>query len=354
MKRILITAFITFSITTSTLLTARSSLRTQDPNKPTLIAAWEHDGESHEIKSNYLEEYPLFSIRSDNLTNDLLPQGEIKFRDESGSVRGQELSYLIEELLAEIKNKQKKFTHFTVLQNKNYSFRRQCGLLVLKFNDYPFVLKLFIESPETFVNPYVKGAEPVFFWYMGGGSGRHIAGITRVKNLKNMQKAIELHPYWHDHMILPRKWFWLPNNTSWINLQGINIKNGETLTNSIPGTFAIIADAIDTNNSFKMTPREEQQMAMQFCNDVGLAVDPHAKNFIFHKHPTKNEPVMVLVDTEHFPTIVGLKDAKAFSSHGEWYRFLVNKGFNDIYMSSKKDRKDAMAKEHKLALVEQA
>lgn len=354
MKRILNTALITFTLVSSLSLQARSQLRTQDPTKQTLIAAWENDAVVHEIKSNYLEEYPLFVIRSDNLTEDMIPEGPIKFRDGTGEVNGKELGYLVEHLLKEIKAKQKKFTHFTVLQSKNYSFRQKCGLLVLQFKDYPFVLKLFIETPETFVNPYVKGAEPVFFWYMGGGSGRHIAGLTRVKNLKQMQTKIELHPYWHDHLLIPRKWFWLPKDTGWITLTGKNIKEGKTLTNSIPGTFAVIADAIDTTDDYKMPPRDQQKMVMQFCNDMGLAVDPHAKNYIFHKHPTKNEPVMVLVDTEHFPTIVGLKDETEFVSHGEWYRFLVNKGFNDIYMRTKKDRKDALAKKHKLALIEEA
>src|SRR5438128_603586 len=85
-------------------------------------------------------------------------------------------------------------------------------------NDNLIVLKLFIETPETFCNPYSKGPEPIFFWYMGGGAGRHVAGITRVKNLKTMKSLTELHPYWYDHIIFPRKWFWLPNNTRWINL----------------------------------------------------------------------------------------------------------------------------------------
>lgn len=355
MKRILKALFVVFSIGASSDIFPRSYLRPQDPDKQTLIAAWEsHDGNSYEIKSNYLEEYPLFVIRADNLTNDLIPEGPVTFRDGSGNVNGKELGYLIDELVREIKAKQKKFTHFTVLQSKNFNYREQCGLLVLKFNDYPFVVKLFMETPETFVNPYIKGPEPVFFWYMGGGSGRHIAGLTRVKNLKLMQEQITLHPYWHDHLVTPRKWFWLPKNTPWITLKGTNIKPNKTISNSIPGTYAIIADAIDTTDSYKLAPREQRKMVMQFCNDMGLSVDPHAKNFIFHKHPTKDEPIMALVDTEHFPTIVGLKDEKEFESHGQWYRFLVNKGFNDIYMRTKKDRNEALAKEHKLALIEAA
>lgn len=354
MKLLFKNLLITCSLASALALSARSALRPQDPNKPMLTTKWENDTKTYAIESNYLEPYPLFSLRTNNLTDDLLPLGEIKFHDGSGSVRGKELSYLIDELLTEIKAKRTTFNHFTVLQSKNYNFRQQCGLLVLKFNDYPFVLKLFIETPETFCNPYSKGAEPIFFWYMGGGAGRHVAGLTRVKNLKNMKSMTELHPYWHDHIIFPRKWLWLPNNTGWITLTGTNIKQGEVLTNSIPGTFAVIADWINTENSYKMSHKQEQDMVMNYCNDMGLAVDPHRKNYSFQKHPKKDEAVMVIVDTEHFPTMVGLKDPTEFKNHTQWYKFLVNKGFNDIYLRTKKDRKEAMAKEHKLALIEWA
>lgn len=334
------------------LLNARSALRPQDPFKPTLITSWENDTKTFSVKSDYLEPYPLFSIQTDNLMEDYLPMGEISFRNKENVVLGKDLSYLIQELLTEIKANKKTFTHFKVLQSKNYSFWNQCGLLVLKFNDYPFVVKLFMETPETFVNPYVKGAEPMFFWYMGGGAGRHIAGITRVKNLKNMKAKTQSHPYWHDHVLFPRKWIYIPNDAQWIHLTGLHLKKNEELTNTIPGTFAIIADYIETKNDFKMSAKDEQQMVMNYCNDMGMAVDPHHKNYSFQKHATKNEPVMVVVDTEHFPTMVGLKDPKEFEDHGAWYRFLANKGFNDIYMRTKKDRKQAMSKVHKLALLE--
>ncbi len=333
-------------------VSARSYLRLQNPTSRTLIAAWEHDSKTtYEIKSDYLEPYPLFTYETQNLTEDLLPQGEIPFRDGNGAVRGKELSYMIEDLVKEVHAGKKSFTHFKILQSTNFNYGDRCGLLVLQFKEYPFVVKLFIETPETFVNPFNKGAEPIFFWYMGGGAGRHISGLTRIKNLKNVQALTNEHSYWSDHIIFPRKWLWLPNNAKWITLTGKNITSGKTLTNSIPGTFAIIADYINTENSYKMKPKEQQKMVMNYCNDMGLALDPHRKNYSFQKHPEKDEPVMVVVDTEHFPTIVGLKDPTEFETHSQWYRYLMNKGFNDIYMRTKKDRQDELKREHKLALV---
>lgn len=332
-------------------VSARSILRPKNPYLPEITAQWENSPQTYSIRDSHLEEYPLFVIKA-NKKDHVLPENHITFRhDKEKSVKGRELQNKIEKMYHELISGKKTFSDFEILQTKNFSWKHQCGLIVLKFKEYPFVVKLFMERPKTFVNPYNKGAEPIFFFYMGRGTNRHIAGLTRPDNAKNIIKLIADHPYWKDHVLVPRKWLWTPKNVRNIILTGKNIAHKKILKNTIPSVYAIVADEFKTETTFHLTGSKKRKLILDFCNDMKYCVDPHAKNFIFHKHPKKNDAIMVIIDTEHMPTLVGMKEDKKFSSLTEWYMYLVGKGVKDFYLRNKNERLRAQTKTNHLALL---
>ena len=44
---------------------------------------------------------------------------------------------------------------------------------------------------------------------------------------------------------------------------------------------------------------------------------------------------ITLVDTEHFPTMVGVFSKKSFKNHNEWYVYLAGKCIFDMYLQTK-------------------
>ena len=191
---------------------------------PEIITRWAGDTKTYRLAKYHLEEYSLFQLfDKDYFEKHLLPNTPVSYRyDQRKSVDPQILSDLIQGLLDEIKQEKNSFTNFSILQAKDYNFKNGKGLLIVKFNDYPFVVKLFIETPDSFVSPFDKGIEPIFFFFMGGGINRHMSGFTRLKNREIILKHLAQSP-WSDQIDIPRKWNWLPTNHKWIEISGKNI-----------------------------------------------------------------------------------------------------------------------------------
>ncbi len=334
-----------FLLSVSVNLIARHPFRLPNPSLPQVTAQWENGAGKTTLINRYIRYYPMFAFHSTHFTPYLLPNDSISFRTHpSQTVSGAHLAALIEEGLHEILTKkkkvkkEKKFGHFTILQDKNFNYRQSCGLLVLAFKDYPFVVKLFMEKPTTILNFHATGLEPTFFFYMGGGSNRHLSGLTRLGNREFIAKRILQFPRWAHTLELPRKWFWLPRKQKNILLKGKNIGSLAEVETVIPSIYAIVADKIDfSKQTDRIAPHKKRELIMQLCNDLDLNIDPHAKNFAFIEDPLSHALKIVLVDTEHFPTMVGLTKRKQFKDHNEWYLFLSGKCFADIYLTSKRD-----------------
>lgn len=153
----------------------RSIHRPKDPYEPEITTQWVEGGEEYYLADSHLEENPLFKkFDKEFFYNHLLPQGEIAFRYEPDkTVSGRYLQQLVEELVQELyetSHKKRTFKSFSILKMCDFNFKAIAGILILEFKDYPFVLKLFMETPQTFVNPSSKGFEPCCFFIMGGGS----------------------------------------------------------------------------------------------------------------------------------------------------------------------------------------
>jgi len=319
----------------------RSIHRPKNPQLPSITTSWYGDSKYHTLADSHWEPYPIFHLFDKKYFNKhLLPAGNISFRNNTTEhISTHRINALIEELLEEIRQCKKKYTHFTVLQKKDFNRGRGCGLLILKFNNYPFVLKLFSETPDSFINPWCKGREPVFFFYMGGGVNRHLTGLTRLKNLDTINKKIKEYPRWRDRVSTPRKWYWLPKNPRWILVQGKNIGNKKAQSTIIPGIYGIIADFIENEGGLSLMNAEDRKTALNLCNDLGMMIDPHIQNFFIERETKK----LVIVDTEHFPTVVGFKEEKKFSNYLEWYLSLSAKCAKSLFFRTKDERKIAQA-----------
>ena len=51
--------------------------------------------------------------------------------------------------------------------------------------------------------------------------------------------------------------------------------------------------------------------------------------------------MIVIIDAEHFPTMVGLKETRVFMGYTSWYTYLIGKCAHDMLFSTKKERYDA-------------
>lgn len=327
---------------------ARSFLRPIDKTAPRLTAQWTGKSKIYSITDSHLEEYPLFVVYNEEYFNRYrLPLTDIPYRyNKNITVAGSCLNGLIEDLLREIQSGKRKYTNFILLQDKDFNHKKAAGLAVFRFKNYPFILKLFIETPRSFVDPWMKGILPVWFFYMAGGGNRHITGLTRIQNKIVISNKLAAMPKWAQFVDTPEKWFWTPEKEKWITLTGYNIGGKEMITARIPGTYAIIAEAIEQSEEQTIFDRHKRKIALELCNTLDLFIDPHIDNFMVEKGSNK----LVIIDTEHFPTLVGLKEKASYKTYVRWYLGLMHKASYDIFFRDKKARKEAQFKNSKLNL----
>lgn len=260
----------------------------------------------------------------------VLPTGTIFLPDNHKQIDTKKLRNLIDNLLTEIDQKKKEYTGFKILKDSGFVLHKKCGLLIVKFNDYPFVLKLFIETPNSFVNPYNKGFEAANF-FIAGGALRHTLGFTRIKTLEYVQEKIKDDPYWKDRMRLPRKWFWLPTNPTWLIIDTYNLGNKQHDQIRMPATYGVIADEL--HNDTTQTPDYEE--LMRFSKFVEHRIDPHTKNFFIEQGSGK----IALIDTELFPSILGFTcRIQPHTSHITWYTHLAGKYLKEKMFTTKDGR----------------
>ncbi len=321
----------------------RSPHRPRNPETPSIVTHWIGDNKKYTLQDSHLKVGPLFRVfDKDFFYTHLLPQGSIPYRyDNSNSVLGTTLSDCIERFIIEIKQKKKKFADFTILKKRDFNGKRQTGLIIAKFKQYPFVVKIFIETPESFVNPFIKGFEPCCFFIMGSGN-RYLNGFTRIKNLERLQKKIAESSYWSSCVDFPRKWFWIGNNTRWFELTGFNLGPYKSISVKLPSTYAIICDYIEIERSFSLHNKEDTQIALSLANYLQQNIDPHINNYVIEK----NTGTIVPIDSEHFPTMVGIQQPPLCTGYIQWYSHLTGKMFYDTFGKSKQDRYESQHKEH--------
>jgi hypothetical protein len=325
----------------------RSIFRPVDPLLPEISVRWVGDSKKYTLRKYHLEEDSLFQLfDKDYFDKHLLPP-VITYRNEpQKNVTRAILTDLIDTLINELYEGKRNFTHFKELQAKDFNFKKANGLLIVKFKNYPFVVKLFMESPDSLVNPFDKGMEPIFFFFMGGVD-RHRLGFTRIKNREIIEKRLAQSP-WAGKVDIPRKWHWIPKKARWIEITGNHIEGKNNLVTRFPGTYCIVADAIEAERNLSLLNGNDKQRALDICNYLDVWIDPHMKNFMIEKNTGK----FVIVDTEHFPTSVGLRNAVKFESYSNWYLYLAGKCWKNAFMQNKWERRHPEKRAHHMNLLE--
>ncbi len=318
------------------LVAGRSVWRPKDPYVPKIRARWADGTETFTIRDHCLEYHAIFcKFQKEDFESRMIEEGPITYRNSEQTVDSTELTGMAERLIQEIKQGKKEYTDFRVLKNSDFNLKLASGLIILKYKKHPFILKLFLKTPKTFVSQS-EGIIPKFFFRMGGGTNRHLSGFTRAANLEHIKNRIEESPKWSAIMDTPRKWHWLPKNAQWITVEGENIGNIGPCSTTFPATYGIIADAIEPERTFRLDSSEDCKFGLAFAQYIGNRMDAHVDNLMVEKGTGK----VVVIDTEHFPTMVGLKEPLEFNNYKSWYLQLSGMCFRANYGRHKKMRRD--------------
>lgn len=324
-----------FLVYTFFVLDARSPHRLVDPETPSLRLSFQGQAESWYLKDTHLQIGPYFHLFDEkHFFNNMLPSEKIIYRNNTGSISSSRLSEITHQFLQEILEK-KPPTQMEIIKKKDFDKQHTTGLIIAKFKDYPFVIKLFIETPESLTHPFEKGFEPWCFFMLGGGTNRHLMGFTRLKNRAYVLEKISQNPYYTHHIDFPRKWFWLPKNPQWIEIEGNYFNTHTAYKKRIPAIYALICDYIDIERTFSLKNQTDRRIALQLSNYLQQVIDPHINNFVIEKKTKK----LVLLDTEHFPTLVGYESPPHCKSYVQWYTHLSSNALYSIYGCLKSERK---------------
>lgn len=286
---------------------------------------------THVLHNPFLRLKPLKGFDHKIFKKHYLPQRtRINYRNDNGSIRTCELDTLANGLVEELKAGQKKFTHFKVLKDRDFSYKSLSGLLVLKFKDYPFVLKLSLEHPHTMAKPYEKSFEAACIFFIGGNV-RHLSNFTRIPNLEYIKKVLSYNPYYIENLSFPRKWFWQPKNNYDLKITWEKSPYHDEEIITMPSIYGIISDYIETED---WPSKDLANISMRVAGDVGFALDPHTGNFVREKGKNKYS----LIDTEDFRIMGGLDHTLKSKNYIGWLMEMTGRGVQIYGGRTKQDR----------------
>lgn len=273
-------------------------------------------------------------FENSNFKKHTLPHGYIKYRKENLTIHSSILKQQNEFVLQEILQGKKVFTNFTTLADNDFNYSNYAGFIVLKYKDYPFVLKLFIEHPHTFIDPLNKGFKASGLFVLNGNT-RHLSGFTRIHNLEAARKALSKDPQYRYYLDFPRKWYWIPQSQPYLTITWHDQHHKHQETIKLPGIYGIVCDYIETD---KVIQQQEIHTLRQISVDVGNylhnIIDSHVDNFV----PEKNSNKIVIIDTEHFPTMVGLDKEMSANGYVQWWIELAGKWLKTAFLRTKQKR----------------
>ena len=325
-------------------INSRSIYRPNDTSSPYITANWQNSASynAYTLRDSHLKSKPIFETFNLKYFNkNLLPKDKfLNFRqDPDKKVSGQVLSDLIEKFLARLiqlksspRHKRKyKFDDFIILKKMEFNFKTFSGIIIAKFKKYPFIVKLLIENPCSFTNPYTRGVFPMGIFTLSGTS-RHIIGLSRIRNREFIFKKIKKSKRWKDKLTLPKKWFWLPKNEFWLEVKGYNFDQKRNLSARIPAIFAVIAEEIISDPNQKPSGQE----CLKISAYLNSKVDPNYSNFRIEKDTNK----LAIIDTEDFKILIGAnnKKIKPFKSYKSFFSRCIGCFVHEKLIRTKKSR----------------
>ena len=314
----------------------RSIFRQIDPRQAYITIKYHNSPVLTTFKNPYLQYNPLFTtFDKEYFFDHQLPDKKIYYRNQNGKfVRGKILKNVAQTAVKELISGQEKLTHFKIIKARNFHFKSRSGLITLKYKDFPFILKLSIERPDTFTQSHKKGWEPACIFVMGGAN-RHLAGFSRVPNSIAVKKKIDQDKYWSQILDVPRKWYWLDKNWRWLEISGQNMAE-EKQTIQFPSVYAIVADEIIGAHHLrlhKLKGAKDRQLCIKICNFLDQSIDTQNFNYITEEATKK----LVLIDTEYFPLLIGWINPKPIKNYTAW-----NKNLFINFMKSRFSRDKAL------------
>ncbi|KKT01375.1 MAG: hypothetical protein UV79_C0014G0007 [candidate division TM6 bacterium GW2011_GWF2_43_17] len=318
-------------------LYTRSIWQPQD-DLPSITTFWvDNQNHTHSLRHSRLEKWAIFERYSEEeIQRFSLPKHIIM--NNKKKITQEKLDTLCTSLVQDLKKAKKPsqlLTNFTILKDADFNYKEGNGNLIVKCNDYPLVIKIFCETPQSFVRPFSKGIVPSFLFSMGGGINRFLAGFTRIPNLIAIQNIIEENPEWKQRIILPRKWYWLAPETRYFTIRGRNFSDepNQTYTITVPSTYAIISDYIPCKKTFSLKSSEDRHCAIQLQTLFKNKIDPHICNFFFDY-----DGKIAIIDTEHFASIMGLDESDLFANYGHLVFGLGNRFIARTLFHNKAER----------------
>ncbi len=317
--------------------THRSPLRKPTYQMPTIVVSDDKTPHSYARTSNHYKREPIFTVFERQFFDEhQLPSTGITDVNGHVMIQKNNIDVLLNDILDALKD-HTPLPHCTVMADNNFNYTTCCGLLILKLHDYPLVIKIFRETAESFVLPFSKGFEPTTFFFMCGGSNRHIAGLTRIPNRYRMLSFIEADPYWSELVRMPRKWYWVPDTLEWLRIDGYHIEGTTRLHTEIPATYVIVADYIKPVVESDLNELEKKQLIMDLSGICALHLDPHMKNFVFEKNQNTGKPLITIIDTEDQSCMTGLREPMNYNTHIEWYALLTGRFLKNLLFNVKED-----------------
>jgi len=323
MKRLSLCIFLISSL----YVEAKEHIKTKHLQPSKIITThWVNQPEMFQSRGKHFRYKPLFeSFDKDFFETHLLPQNAITYRNDiSKTVHGSHLDSLINQALSQLRDGKKQLTHFTIIKELEFNRSKLAGCMVLKFNDYPFVLKLFIETPQSFHRPRDKGFRHGQLSHISGGINRYLAGFGRIKNLEATQQYIIQNPQLSANIDFPRKWFWQPQKNKWFVLNGKGFGPQE-FSVKLPEVYGIVTDEIVTTAPLHYVRKHYGRHIFKFCKSLKFNIDPNMKNFRLEQGTNK----LVLIDTEHFPTLLGLTEELQVDNYFSLHLFIGFKVIKD-------------------------
>lgn len=306
-----------------------------NPSYTKLWSSYFDEKKTYTLQSKFLKFKTLHRTYNPKIfAKQKLPQGEITTRIKKDKIKSSLLTEQAEEVLQEIIHDKKEFKHFKILKDRDFNYTTKSGLIVFKYKEYPFVLKLFIEHPHSFVQPMSKGFEAGCIFTLSGCT-RHLSGFTRITNLSNAKKALSKDAQYRYYLDFPQKWFWTPKKNPMLEIKWKDDYNKRYKTFKYPSIYGIIADHIECDVKIQ---KEESHTLRQIAIDVAsflhYTIDPHFDNFM----PELNSNKIVLIDTEHFPTMAGFDKTMNANGYIQWYFELTGKFLKRQFCRTKQER----------------
>lgn len=352
----------------------RSFLRSQDPLQELHIRYLKPNSPVHIISNPHLRARPLFGFfNEDYFYKNLVGHGPVTYRDGIGSVSGDILNAQLEELMKELDEGKKEYKHFIVLKGKEYYNDQKRGFLVVKFKDYPFVAKIFIETPEYAFVPRERALQAYAMYIMNGGLGRFEVGFYRIKTRNELYQKLIKDPLWAVLLDVPEKRYWISRKAPWMIIKGYNFGTKEPLSLTFPSSYAVIADLVAIDSKMSLASRADTQLCLEICRSLDFCIDPNISNFVLEKcrpddcanqakrlvqfdkyakerltnaaarkarRIIEENKRLVIIDTENFHDLVGIQDID-FNVHNymAWYIKLAIKFINDKFLTLKSQRR---------------